>query len=144
MVWKLLMVPFMMQQFNGRAGCWYPEVKTEALDKIIGKPPAAATTIETDYRKADVRAEMNPADGGGDYRKMVVHTTWGKQPPKEEHDPADQNVQSKWLRYINPRVAAGQGGSDYRKDYYYCNEELGVCSVEPPPEVRKRHFGAIL
>ena len=44
MVWKIIMIPFMMQQFNGRAGCWYPEVKTEALEEVTTRRNAATST----------------------------------------------------------------------------------------------------
>ena len=98
MVWKFFMVPFMMMQFNSRAGCWWPEI-SKSKQEVRSESQLLATSA--DYR----------SKGGADYRKgtrsFVV-----------------RNEHSKWLRY-NPSA----GGSAY-----FCNDELNVCTLEPPPE----------
>ena len=98
MVWKFFMVPFMMMQFNSRAGCWWPEISKSKQEE---RSESQLLATSADYR----------SKGGADYRKgtrsFVV-----------------RNEHSKWLRY-NPSA----GGSAY-----FCNDELNVCTLEPPPE----------
>ena len=113
MAWKVLMVPFMMMQFNARAGCWEPELGMTPETT----PGSSSSGVESSTDNLDYTRDAY----GTSYKKEGVRTFVVKQ-----------SDTSKWMRFARPAPAG-----DYRRSpstYYYCNEELSVCTVDPPVE----------
>ena len=61
MCWKLLMIPFMLMQFNSRAGCWHPEVQ-----RPVGQKEGTDSSVAS--QSTDVLASTGVASSS-DYRK---------------------------------------------------------------------------